>query len=165
MDAYYEGAKRVALGLEREQVAQTGDDLWSVSLGGDFRFSSEMPFQFFERGFEPPDEQTAQKSALMLLYGEEYAEDRKAAEKRLEELKRALAQPAADGVRRCMEEAPPEEWLSLIFLDGDRLREELVPLLDSAGSECKAVVAAALDGALARLVDFKDLLEVLRQHC
>jgi len=164
MSTSYEAAKRVALGLEREQAAPMGGDLWSVSLGNSFSLQTEMPFQFFERGFEPPDEQTAQKAALM-LYEEEFAADQKAAEERFAALRQSLAASDLTGLRQLISRAPLAEWMSLIFLEGGRLREELVPLLDSADEPCRAAFAQALDAALEQLVDFKDLMETLRTHC
>ena len=44
MSSSYESAKRVALGLVKEQAAQSGDDLWSISLGDSFSLRTEMPF-------------------------------------------------------------------------------------------------------------------------
>ena len=164
MDASYKSAKRVALGLEKEQTALPGDDLWSISLGDSFSLRTEMPFQFFEQGFEPPDEQTAQKAALM-LYEEEYAADQKEAQRRFEALKRALAAGDDKSLSRLLSQLPPEEWLSLIFLDGERLRDELLPLLDSAESACRELFSRALDRALEHLVDYKELLEALKKHC
>ena len=162
MSAAYENAKRVALGLVREQSEESGDDLWNISLGGAFSIAAEMPFQFFERGFEPPDELTAQKTALM-LYDDEYESDRKTAEDRLETLKTALSDSDLDGLKELLNEVHPEEWLSLIFLDGEMLKEELVPLLKSASPECRSVFSSAMNKALKRLVDFKDLLETLKE--
>ena len=57
------------------------------------------------------------------------------------------------------------EWLSLIFLDGADLRDRLVPLLDKAGPDCRSVAGEALDKALDRVLEFRDLLEVLKDHC
>ena len=128
MSTAYQNAKRVALGLVSDRAEQPGDDLWNISLGGDSPFAVEMPFQFFERGFEPPEDQIMQKSALK-LYDDEYEADRKAAEDRLETLKTALAASDLSALKSCLNEVHPEEWLSLIFLDGDKLKEELVPLI------------------------------------
>ena len=162
MSTAYENAKRVALGLVSDQTEQSGDDLWNISLGGDFSIAAEMPFQFFERGFEPPEEQIMQKTALK-LYDDEYEADRKAAEDRLETLKTALADSDLSALKSCMNEVHPEEWLSLIFLDGEKLKEELVPLIKRTSPECRSAFSAAIDKALKRLVDFKDLLETLGQ--
>lgn len=164
MSSSYEAAKRVALGLERGQEAPVVDDLWSVSFGADFSLRTEMPFQFFEKGFEPPDEQTAQKAALM-LFEEEFAADQKAAEERFRVLRQSLAASDLDGVQRLLAEAPPVGWLSLIFLEGETLWTELVPALESADEPCRTAFSQALDAALEQLVDFKDLMETLRKHC
>ena len=164
MSAEYEAARRVALGLEREQAAQEGGDLWNISLGDGFSLQAEMPFQFFERGFEPPDEQTAQKAALM-LFDEEFEDDRKAAQNRLVRMMTDLETGEAQDLSALIDEAPPEEWLSLIFLDGGELRDRLVPLLDRADENCRSAVSTALDKALDRLLEFRDLLEVLKKHC
>lgn len=164
MSAEYEAARRVALGLEREQAPQEGSDLWNISLGDGFSLQAEMPFQFFERGFEPPDEQTAQKAALM-LFDEEFEDDRKAAKKRLARMMTDLETGEAQDLRALLDEAPPEEWLSLIFLEGGELRDRLVPLLDRADEDCRRAVTAALDKALDRLLEFRDLLETLKKHC
>ena len=164
MSAEYEAARRVALGLEREQALQEGGDLWNISLGDGFSLQAEMPFQFFERGFEPPDEQTAHKAALM-LFDEEFEDDRKAAQARLARMMTDLEAGDAQDLRTLLEEAPPDEWLSLIFLDGADLRDRLVPLLDKAGPDCRSVAGEALDKALDRVLEFRDLLEVLKDHC
>ena len=87
------------------------------------------------------------------------------AEKRLASLKRALAASDKDELNKCLEEVNPEEWLSLIFLDGDQLLDDLVPLLRKASPECRSSMNEALSQALSRLVDFKDLLEALRSQC
>ena len=167
MNTSYESAKRVALGLEREQAAQAGDDLWNISLDGGFGgfgIAAEMPFQFFEKGFDPPDEQTAQKAALM-LYDTEYNADRQAAEERLAALKKMLAASDLPGLQRLLAEAPPVQWLSLIFLDGCVIRDTLVPLLEQADEPCRRAFSDAADQALLQLVDFQDLWETLKKHC
>lgn len=164
MSTAYENAKRVALGLVSDQTEQSGDDLWNISLGGDFSIAAEMPFQFFERGFEPLEEQIMQKSALK-LYNAEYEADRKAAEGRLETLKSALADSDLSVLKSCLNEVYPEEWLSLIFLDGQQLKEELVPLLENTTPECKKIFSAAAEKSLKRLVNFKNLLESLKTCC
>ena len=164
MSATYESARRIALGLEKEQEQAAGDDIWSVSLGGGFGLRAEMPFQFFERGFEAPDEQVAQRAALK-LYQEEYEADRTVAEDRLRRLKLGLQTNDAAGLHALFSEAPVEEWLSLIFLEGQPLRDELLPLLDDTDAACRAEAAQAFGQGLSRLVDFKDLLEALQEHC
>lgn len=177
MSEAYEAARRVALGLEREQAVQAGSDIWNISLGDSFSpgdgfgglggipgLQAEMPFQFFERGFEAPDEQTAQKGALM-LFDDEYEDDRRTAEQRLTRLSQALEKNDRESLDALLAEAPAEEWLSLIFLDGSVLREKLVPLMDGADESCRAALGAALEEAIGRLVEYRDLLESLRQRC
>ena len=167
MSASYESAKRVALGLEKEPPVQAGDDLWNISLDGGFGgfgIAAEMPFQFFEKGFEPPDEQTAQKAALM-LYDVEYNTDRQAAEARLAALEKALAASDLNGLQRLLADAPPVQWLSLIFLDGGAIRDTLVPLLEQADASCRRAFSDAADLALRQLVDFRELWETLKKHC
>ncbi len=167
MSASYESAKRVALGLEREQTAQAGDDLWNISLDGGFGgfgIAAEMPYQFFEKGFEPPDEQTAQKSALM-LYDDEYNTDRQAAEARLAALEKALAASDLHNLQYLLAEAPPVQWLSLIFLDGRVIRDKLVPLLQQADEPCRRAFSDAAKEALRQLVDFRELWETLIKYC
>lgn len=164
MSAAYENAKRVALGLVREQSEGSGDDLWNISLGGGFSIAAEMPFQFFERGFEPLEEQVMQKNALK-LYDDEYEADKAVAENRLETLKTSLKTSDLPALKSCLNEVHPEEWLTLIFLDGEKLKNELVPLLESTSSECKTAFSGAMDKALKRLVDFKNLFETLMDLC
>lgn len=167
--AAYEEARRVALGLERAQNTQAGDDIWNISLedplssGGGFGLSAQMPYQFFERGFEAPDEVTAQKSALMLY--EEYGQDQVAALEKLERLESILSEQDSEKLSKLMDEAPVEEWLSYIFLENEMIRDGLVPALDGTDADCKAGFAKALDQALERLVEFRDLLSALREHC
>ena len=160
MSRAYQSAKRIALGLVLEQQETAGDDLWDISLGDDFSFNTEMPFQFFERGFEPPEEQVSQKTALM-LYDDEYEDDKKDAEERLSRLKDALRSSDRSGLKKCLSETHPEEWLSLIFLDGESLKNDLVPLLKAASPECREVFHTEINKALKRLQDFKNLLESL----
>ena len=168
MSTSYKAAKRIALGLELDRPASAGDDLWNISLdagaAGGFGIAAEMPFQSFERSFEPPDEQTAQKAALM-LYDEEYAADRKAVGKNLQALEQALSASDEARLRRLLADAPLAQWLSLVFLEGDRLRDGLVPRLEKASSACRAVFSEAADQALRQLVNFRDLLETLKQCC
>ena len=87
------------------------------------------------------------------------------AEKRLETLKQALAGSDKEALKDCLNEVHPEEWLSLIFLDGNKLKEELVPLMDSTSDDCRKIFGNALDKALSRLVNFKDLLQSLKSRC
>lgn len=165
MSASYETAKRVALGMEKEAAALPGDDLWNISLDGGFGIAAEMPFQFFEKGFDPPDEQEAQKSTLMLHYEAEYAADRRQAEENLAALLKALAAKDAREAERLLAAAPPAQWLSLIFLDGETVKRELVPRLKETSDGCRAAVGKALDEALEQLVEFKALLQALKSCC
>ena len=164
MSIRYENAKQVALGLIREQKEEIIDDIWGISLDDDFGMTGELGFQFFERGFEEVEEQIMQKGALK-LYSSEYEADRKAAVARLKTLEQALADSDLNALKACLNEVHPEEWLSLIFLDGKQLKDELVPLLEVSSPECRTVFSAAMEKALKRLVDFKDLLESLKMCC
>jgi hypothetical protein len=164
MSASYEAARRVALGLERKQQIVFGEDLWNISLGDDFGTRADMPFQFFGKGFEPPDEQTAQKTSLM-LYDDEYEADRSAAALRLEKLEEALRADNLPALSALLSQVPVEEWLSLIFLEGKKLEAELPPLLQQTSSACRACLVEALDAGVSRLVVFQDLLKTLRQLC
>lgn len=163
MSTTYESAKRIALGLASQLKDILGEDLWNISLG-DVGPTAEMPYQFFEKGFEPPEELVLQKSALM-LFDSEYEADAKAAQQRFEALKAALEASDVRALERLFAAAEPAQWLSLIFLDGGMIKDELVPLLENADSECKSTVKAALDKSLAKLVDFKALLESLCTCC
>ena len=164
MNADYEAAKRVALGLTREQKRDTGDDLWNIKFDDDLPVDGEIPFQFFERGLEPTEELSLQKFALA-VYSPDYADDCRDAERRLDALKQALAASDTDALKDCLTEVPPEEWLSLIFLDSSKLKGELVPLLDSASDDCRKSFGKALDKALSHLVNFKDLMLALKTRC
>jgi len=164
MSTSYNAARRVALGLEKQQETVMGGDLWNISLGEETFIRAEMPFQFFNRGFEPPDEQTAQKAALM-LYDDEYNEDCAAAEARFTRLKKILTDGDSAALSALLQEIPPEEWLNLVFLDGTRLEKELPPLLKDTSSACREILSESLDQELNRLVDFKDLAETLRRLC
>ena len=112
MNSSYESAKKVALGLWREPPISAGDDLWSISLGAENMLMAEMPFQFFERGFEAPDAQTAQKTALM-LYETEYAADAADAQKNYDVLKKALVGKNALALGQLLTAQPLQGWLSL----------------------------------------------------
>ena len=164
MSIRYENAKRVALGLVREQEEEIGDDIWGISLGDEFGVTGELGFQFFERGFDAPEELVMEKQALK-LYPSEYKADKQAAETRLAAMEEALSGSDLPALKACLTEVHPEEWLSLIFLDGEQLKKELVPLLEKTSPECKKIFAAAADKALKRLVNFKDLLESLKMCC
>ena len=164
MSAGYENAKRVALGLVREQAEQAGDDLWGISLGVGAPLQAEMPYSFFGKAFEAPEEQQAQKAALM-LYEDEYEADRKAAEKHRDALEKALRNNDVEGLKKLLDRAPAAEWLSLIFLDGESIEKELVPAMEKAGTGCRTVFAEALGQAIDTLEDFKGLLEELKSRC
>mgnify|MGYP003291851607 CR=1 FL=1 len=164
MRSTYESAKRIALGLEKESEIRTGEDLWNITLGESFSLTGEMPFQFFEQGFEPPEEQIAHKAALM-LYEAEYARDCRNAEKRLEELCSALRKADGAALRRVLRGSELAEWLSLIFLDGEELQNKLLPLLSEADENCRAVFSGAVDAALEKLVDFTALMKALKKSC
>lgn len=167
MSASYESAKRVALGFVRDVVVSPiGEDLWNVSfdVGGGLDIKGEMPFQFFEKGFEPPEEQVRQRVALM-FFDDEYEQDRLAAERALDRLEEALASSDDGALGLLLAEKSLAEWLSLVFLDGDTLRDELTPLVKKASPACRRAFADAADKALEDLVEFKDLLKVLRDCC
>ena len=100
-----------------------------------------------------------------MLYEGEFAADQKGAQKRFDALKQALAASDERRLSKLLAEAPLSEWFSLIFLDGDRVKDELVPLLEKSGAPCRAAMSAALDRALEQLVDFKGLLETLKTYC
>ena len=118
MSVSYEAARRVALGLEKQQREVITEDPWSVSMGDGFSFAvAEMPFQSFEHPFEPLPEQIAQKSALM-LYDDEFEADRTEAEGRLSRLEQALEAGDFPALSALLAEAPVEEWMSLIWFDG-----------------------------------------------
>ena len=167
MSAEYENAKLIALGLEADSttIAPQGDDIWNISLGGfGGGLSAQMPFQMFEKGFEPPEELTMHRSALM-LHDDEYAADKEHAKECVEVLEKYLENSDAGALKDMLSTDPPEMWLSLIFLNGDKLREELVPAIRGSSPECREFLATALDGALGRMVDFKDLFEALKECC
>ena len=164
MNIYYEEAKRVALGLVMKQDSNTGSNLWDVPMDRFDEVRAEMPFQFFERGFEPMEDLKMQMNALK-IYIPDYDEDRLDAERRLKALEQALAASDLNAVKEQLSDVHPEEWLSLIFLNGDKLKDELVPLLDQTSEDCRKAVGIALDKALSRLVNYKDLLKSLRSRC
>ena len=164
MDPYYESAKRIALGLEKDLDIQVGDDIWGISLRDSFSIQTEMPYQFFEKGFAPPDELTAQKAALM-LYDEEFTADQKQAEKNLKKLQEALEKNDLAALQELFGKVGIEEWMSLVFLDGEILQSELTPLLDKADPFCRKAALDAFEKGLKKLVDFQDLLEALIKHC
>ncbi len=165
MSVSYEAARRVALGLEKQQREVITEDPWSVSMGDGFSFAvAEMPFQSFEHPFEPLPEQIAQKSALM-LYDDEFEADRTEAEGRLSRLEQALEAGDFPALSALLAEAPVEEWMSLIWFDGVKLREELPPLLEKAAPECRACLGDALEKGISRMVDFTALLKDLREQC
>ena len=83
----------------------------------------------------------------------------------LMELGRTMSESDLNALKACLNEVHPEEWLSLIFLDGKQLKDELVPLLEVSSPECRTAFSAAMEKALKRLVDFKDLLESLKMCC
>lgn len=162
MNAEYEAAKRVALGWEAARKANAGADIWSISFDGAFSPALELPGQYFERGFEATSEQLAQKSALR-LYEEEYEQDRLAAEKNLDSLMDSLKKNDADGLRELLASAPPEQWLSLVFLDGGTLKDTLPPLLREADAPCRRIMVEALEKMLKKLVGFRELPEALKK--
>ena len=139
MSKEYESAKRIALGIEKEVKEKNGDDIWNISFDGG-------------------------KTALM-LFDEEYMQDKQVAEDNLRELIAALKASDADGIRKLTTTAPVAQWLSLIFIDGNVLREELVPAVKGASQECRSAFADAVDCALTDLLVFKDLMEALRSCC
>ena len=47
----------------------------------------------------------------------------------------------------------------------NKLKDELVPLLDDTSDDCRKIFGEALDKALSRLVNFKDLLQSLKSRC
>lgn len=170
MSSAYDSAKRIALGLEKEADAGFGDDLWNISfdgIGGGIgggSLAAEMPLQFFEKGFEAPEELVMHRSTLK-LYDDEFRSDREAAESNLSRLTDIFRSSDLQALKRMLAALPPVQWLSLIFLDGEKIRTELVPAIEGSGEECKAEFAAALDKALGQLVEFRDLFTALRECC
>lgn len=164
MNAEYEAAKRVALGLEMTKKASAGADIWSISLGDGLGITGEMPNQYFEFGFEATSEQQAQKAALM-LYDSEFEADRSQAEQYLDSLTKLLKNGDAEGLKSLFLSAPAESWLSLIFLPGDGLKQTLAPLLRQAPASCRAITAEALQMALKKMVVFQELTEALLDCC
>ncbi len=170
MSSAYDSAKRVALGLERETDAVFGDDLWNISLDGfgggmgGGALMAEMPLQFFEKGFEAPEELVMHRSTLM-LYDDEFARDKEAAEGNLARLTDIFRASDLQAMKRMLAAMPPVQWLSLIFLDGDKILAELVPVIKDSSEECRAEFAAAIDKALDQLVEFTDLFTALRECC
>lgn len=167
MSKEYEAAKRIALGIDRELPVTPGEDIWNISVGGDADFGSftvDMPFQYFERSFEAPEEQTRHKIALM-LFDDEYLQDKQSADDNLRKLITAFKTSDAEGIRKLMSDAPAAQWLSLIFIEGSALLGELVPALEESTPECRKAFADAADQALNELVEFRDLMEALRGRC
>ena len=163
MNSDYQSAKQIALGLEDVQFVQSGEDLWNVSLGDHFSGRREMPYQFFEHSFEPDSEQLAHKAALMLY--DEYSADIKEAEYNFNLLLQILRDEDTTALQSLMNASNLEEWMSLIFLDGDIIQKELVPLLENADRECRTVFLGAVDRALDKLVGFTDLMNALKECC
>ena len=172
MSNAYDSAKRVALGLEKEADMGFGDDLWNISLdgaggfggGGGVGLMAEMPLQFFEKGFEAPEELVMHRSTLM-LYDDEFRRDKESAENNLSRLTDIFRASDLQALKRMMSAMPPAQWLSLIFLDGGKILEELVPAIKDSAAECRKEFGAAVDKALDQLVDFTDLFTALRECC
>lgn len=170
MSIAYDSAKRVALGLEKEAETVFGDDLWNISLGGfggdpgRGSLMAEMPFQFFEKGFEAPEELVMHRSTLM-LYDDEFERDKASAEKNLAKLTDLFRYSDLQALKRMLAAVPPVQWLSLIFLDGEKIREELVPAIQESSEECRKEFGAAADQALGQLVGFTDLFTALKECC
>lgn len=170
MSQAYDAARRVALGLEKEADTGFGDDLWNISLdgfgggAGGGSLMAEMPLQFFEKGFEAPEELLMHRSTLM-LYSDEFGSDKASAEGNLARLTDIFRSSDLQALRRMLSSAPPVQWLSLIFLDGGKIRDELVPAIEESSEECRKEFAAAADKALSQLVNFSDLFTALRESC
>lgn len=175
MSSAYDSAKRVALGLEKEADLGFGEDLWNISLdgaggfgggigGGGVGLMAEMPLQFFEKGFEAPEELVMHRSTLM-LYDDEFGRDKESAENNLAKLTEVFRASDLQALKRMLSAAPPVQWLSLIFLDGGKIREELVPAIEGSAAECRREFGAAIDKALDQLVEFTDLFTALKECC
>ncbi len=158
----YENAKQIALGLALDPPVEAGADLWNVGLAGGA--AAEMPFQFFEKGFEPPEELLAQKAVLM-LYDDEYAADRATAEDALKRLTALLKKGDAERLRAFLNECPPAGWLSLVFVDAEALQSALLPAIERADAACKGTLEQALETELGRLQAYRELLESLKSCC
>ena len=125
---------------------------------------AEMPLQFFEKGFEAPEELVMHRSTLM-LYADEFARDKSAAEANLARLADIFRSSDLPALKRLLSAQPPVQWLSLIFLDGEKVRSELVPAIEAADEKCRDEFARAADKALGQLVEFRDLFTALRECC
>lgn len=100
-----------------------------------------------------------------MVYKREYAADRKKARNLMKKLVKLLISEDVTELRRMLTADPPAEWLSLTFLDGDSVRDELVPALEKTGPDCRRVFSDSLDLLLEQLVNFKGLAEKLKEYC
>lgn len=159
----YEAAKRIALGLEQEAKQQTGDDLWNleVNQGG---ILGELPFQYFEKTFEMPPEQEAERVALS-LYGDEYEKDRKRALESFTKLVELLRRNDFAGLEAFVKDNGLTDWLSFIFIEEAQVKEKLVSAVKSAGAQCREALGNAAETAASKLVRFDNLMKDIVKLC
>ena len=156
--ARYDDAKAVALGLSPAPPAQ---DFSSGGFGvtaGSAGMRPQAPYQYFNKGIEPPSELIAHKSALSLF--KEYDKDKKNARKLLSKTLALIEKDDAGGVEKLLGKNLFADWLSFVFLSEQDI-DGFVTAVSGAAKDVRTAVAAGANAELVRLINFKELLAKL----
>jgi hypothetical protein len=155
--ASYEEKKKIALGftLPAPDLFQPGNSDFDISPRPEMRSSGFI--ENFGKVLEIQIKEQVRYKASLELW-DEYEADNKTAGKNLAELNKLLLAGEAVKLESFFTRKPVADWLNYIFHEESELNE-LIENMKAASLECRAVVVAAIEKELKRLVNFKTLFE------
>jgi 3-methyladenine DNA glycosylase AlkC len=95
---------------------------------------------------------------MALVYQNPYKQDLKSAKKNLAELNKILFAGDPVKLEQFFVRKPAADWLNYIFLEESELNE-VIANMKAVSSECRTIIAAAIEKELTRLVNYKTLFE------
>ena len=159
--ATYIETKREAIGFElppADPFAEDSDFIVPLTMGPMQSKGHIVNYAKFKI-----EEQAKLKAVLEVKWDAEYEADQKAAKKNMAELNNLLFSGDAIQLEKLFAKKPAADWLNIIFFEESELNE-LINKFKTVSSECQAVVVAAIEKELNRLVNFKTLFEIILEE-
>jgi len=164
--ADYVFAKMIALGL-KESIPSLPVNEWTVEKPSGI-FKLDNIFSDFEHSLESnlpeQEKQMELKQHLVKWFQDDYPADQSSAEERAIKLILLIESNDDSELQQMLSSFPAAEWLSIIFLQENRL-SELVQSIRKSSRATKTVLLSAITKEESRLVRFKQIMQNIKEVC